>query len=526
MEQIFYSILNMKMKFERSNELDVFLVFRWLVLLSVILIAGYATEEVNRIDIIYKIAFGYFIINLILRVWKSELMRTELVLFGLFLSDIIVVSGVFYLTGRISSDYYIFYFLTIMMASIAAGLASSVAITIASAGIYIWLVQQREGFSFEDPVILLKIVFLLITAFISSLWNKIMKERVDTVRRKEEKEKRDIQKFYRDVVSSINSGVAVFEEVKGEYIIRLINPRAEELVKNERDVIPILKDCVAEYNDQGRGKHMVRKDKGRYWGINLSFFQGKSKGDKGAIVVFNDITDRKRMEKEMERSERINRLGKLTLQIAHDLRNPLGTVSGLAQILTMSSEEDKAKRYGKEIIKATNIINELIGDMLDFSKDQKLNIETFDYAAFLEEALYGFENSENVKEKKAKIKFNYEKGNYEIDADKEKIRRIFSNLINNACDALAENGEISIDLREKNGNLITKVKDNGSGIPEEKKDEIFEPFVTSKASGTGLGLSIVHRIVTSHNGKIFVDSKEGEGTVFTIELPKKGGKNG
>ena len=160
MERFFYSKLNMKLKFEKSNELDIFLVFRWLVLLSVILIAGYATEEVTRIDIIYKIAFMYFIFNLALRIWKPELMKSELVLFGLFLSDIIVVSAVFYLTGSISSDYYIFYFLTIMMASISAGLASSIAITIASAGIYIWLVQQREGFSFDDPVILLKIVFL------------------------------------------------------------------------------------------------------------------------------------------------------------------------------------------------------------------------------------------------------------------------------------------------------------------------------------------------------------------------------
>ncbi len=522
MERFFYSKLNMKLKFEKSNELDIFLVFRWLVLLSVILIAGYATEEATRIDIIYKIAFIYFIFNLALRIWKSELMRSELVLFGLFLSDIIVVSAVFYLTGSISSDYYIFYFLTIMMASISAGLASSIAITIASAGIYIWLVQQREGFSFEDPVMLLKIVFLLITAFISGLWNKIMKEKVDTVRKSEEQEKKDIQQFYREVVSSINTGIAVFEETKGAPVLRLINPRAQELAKDSGKIVPILQECIKEYSDPGENVHLVKRSKGKYWGINLSFFKNK----KGGIVVFNDITERKRMEKEMERSERINRLGKLTLQIAHDLRNPLGTVSGLAQILIMSSKEDKGKRYGNEILKAANIINELIGDMLDFSKDQKLEIKTFDYIAFLREVINGFENSVNLKEKKAKIKFNYEKGNYKIDGDREKMRRIFSNLINNACDALGENGEIAIDLRERNGNIITKVKDNGSGIPEDKKDEIFEPFVTSKANGTGLGLSIVHRIVTSHNGKIFVDSKEGEGTVFTVELPKKGGKNG
>jgi len=516
----------MMIKIGRSNDLDVFLVFRWLVLLSIILIAGYATDDLIRIDIIYKIAFIYFVFNLTLRIWKPELMRREWVLFVLFLFDIVVVSIVFYLTGSISSDYYIFYFLTIMMASISSGLAASIAITVASASIYIWLVQQREGFSFQDPVILLKIIFLLLTAFISSLWNKIMKERIEGVKKKEEQEKRDIQRFYREVVSSINAGIAVFEDVDGEMVMRLINPRAQELTKGSNEIVPILQECVKEYGKPKKNSHLVKMKKNRYWGINLSFFKDESKNKQGAIVVFNDITERKRMEKEMHRSERINRLGKLTLQIAHDLRNPLGTVSGLAQILTMSSKNDKSKRYGKEILKAANIINELIGDMLDFSKDQKLNLETFDYMSFLRDIVTDFKKSKDIKEKKIKIKFKHDKGNYEIDADKEKIRRIFSNLINNACDALDKNGEITVDLNENNGNIITKVKDNGSGIPEDKRDEIFEPFVTSKKSGTGLGLSIVYRIVASHKGKIFVDSKEGEGTVFTIELPKKGGENG
>jgi two-component system sensor histidine kinase AtoS len=232
------------------------------------------------------------------------------------------------------------------------------------------------------------------------------------------------------------------------------------------------------------------------------------------------------MEKEMQRSERINRLGKLTLQIAHDLRNPLGTVSGLAQLLTISSKDNKGKKYGREILKASNIINELIGDMLDFSKDQELNLEVFDYLSFIQDLLDGFKRAENVIEKKAKIKLRHDRGNYEIEADRDKLRRVFGNLINNACDALGENGEIEVDLNEKNGQIITKVIDNGSGIPESKRDEIFEPFVTTKKSGTGLGLSIVQRIITSHKGRIFVDSKEGEGSVFTVELPKKGGKDG
>lgn len=495
-------------------------------MLSVILIAGYATKDLSRISVIYAIAFIYFILNLFFRIWKPEILKTELSLFVLFLFDIGVVSTVFYFTGSISSDYYIFYFLTIMMASISSGLGASIAITIASGGIYVWLVQQTGNLSLQDPVFLLKLVFLLLTAFISSLWNKIMKEKIETLRENEEREKKDIQQFYREVISSINAGIAVLEDLDGELVTRLINPKAQELVKGNKNIIPVLLECVKGYGNPEKECHLVKRENGKYWGINLSFFEDSQKKKKGAIVVFNDITERKKMEKEMQRSERINRLGKLTLQIAHDLRNPLGTVSGLAQILTMSTKNDKGKRYGTEILKATKIINDLIGDMLDFSKDHELHAEVFDFITFLKEIVNNSQKTEKMKDKKTKISIKYNKGNYEIEADKEKLRRVFDNLISNACDALNEKGQIDIILSEKNGNIIAKVKDNGTGIPESQKDEIFEPFVTNKKNGTGLGLSIVQRIISSHKGKIFVDSKEGEGTEFTVEIPKKGGKNG
>jgi len=512
--------------FKKANDLDVFFVFRWLVLLSIILIAGYATEDISRIGVIYVIAFIYFILNLFFRIWKQEILKTDLSLFVLFLFDIGVVSAVFYFTGSISSDYYIFYFLTIMMASISSSLGASIAITIASGGIYVWLVQQKGNLSLQDPVFLLKLVFLLLTAFISSLWNKIMKDKIETVKKSEERDKKDIRQFYREVVSSINTGIAVIEDVDGEVITRLINPKAQELAKGNKNIIPILLDCVKEYGNPGKESHLVKKENGRYWGINLSFFEDSQKKKKGAIVVFNNITERKKMEKEMQRSERINRLGKLTLQIAHDLRNPLGTVSGLAQLLTMSPKTEKDKRYGEEILKATRIINDLIGDMLDFSKDHELRVEGFDLILFLGEIVDNFKKTKKITDKKTKIDIKYNKGNYEIEADKEKLRRVFDNLINNACDAINEEGKIDIIVSEKNGNIIAKVKDNGVGIPESQRDEIFEPFVTNKKNGTGLGLSIVQRIITSHKGKIFVDSKEGGGTEFTIELPKKGGENG
>ncbi|MEO0292965.1 MAG: ATP-binding protein [candidate division WOR-3 bacterium] len=515
----------MKIKFRKANDLDVFLVFRWLIFLSIILMAIYATEEVERIGLIYKIAFSYFMFNLFLRIWRLDILINQMVLFLLFFFDIIIVSIVFYYTGSISSDYFIFYFLTIMMASISSGIVYSIPITIVSVGVYVWLLKERSQIDFQDPLFLLKIVFLLLTAFISSLWNKIMKERIEEVKTSEEKEKEEIEVFYKEIISSINSGIIIFEDDNNKMLVRLINPKAKELIRKDKKVFSIIEECVKEAQISLENKHLVKVENGKYWGINLTILRDSSGKGKGAIVVFNDITDRKRLEKEMERSERINRLGRLTLQIAHDLRNPLGSISGLAQLLSISSKEEKDREYAKEILKASNIINGLIGDMLEFSRDQVLEKRTFDFLSFIEEIIEDLKRSENVKGKKAKISLIFEKGDYKIEADREKLRRVFVNLINNACDAISEGGEINVEMRENSKSIITKVIDNGVGIPEEKKDEIFEPFITTKPNGTGLGLSIVQRIVSAHKGKIFVDSKVGEGSIFTVELPKKGGEN-
>lgn len=513
-------------EFKKTSDLDVFLIFRWLVLLSIILIAGYTTEDLSSISLIYIVSFLYFVFNLTLRLWKPHILKKQVTLFSLFLFDIGVVSTIFYLTGGISSDYYIFYFLTIMMASISSGLGAALAITIASAGIYVWLVQQQEGIDLQNPVFLLKVVFLLLTAFISSLWNKIMREKVENVKKTEEQKKKELQQFFQEIINSINSGIAVFEKEEGDLKVHLINPKAQELTMGNNEILSILKQKVRENGKTGIRNQLIKTKNGRYWGVNGAVLRDLKGKKKGEVIIFNEITERKKMEKEMERSKRINRLGRLTLQIAHDLRNPLGTVSGLAQIIRMSAEEDKEKKYAKEILKASNVINELIEDMLDFSKDQELNFDNFNYLSFLKEILDNFQKAENLKEKNVQIKLNSGKGSYEIKADKEKLRRVFSNLINNACDALDRDGEININLRQQNNSIITEVIDNGSGIPESKREEIFEPFVTSKKNGTGLGLSIVQRIVSSHNGNVFVESKEGEGTEFTVVLPKKGGKNG
>ncbi|MCK4225371.1 HAMP domain-containing histidine kinase, partial [candidate division WOR-3 bacterium] len=110
-----------------------------------------------------------------------------------------------------------------------------------------------------------------------------------------------------------------------------------------------------------------------------------------------------------------------------------------------------------------------------------------------------------------------------IKADRNKLWRVFNNLIKNALEAIPDKGNVNINVGGSGEEIITTIEDNGVGISESGLDQIFQPFVTTKSNGTGLGLSIVQRIVSAHKGRVFLSSKEGEGTVFRVELPKKGG---
>lgn len=519
-----YFIVMIELK--KTRDIDVFLIFRWLVLLSIILIAAFTVENVEQIDTIYKIAIAYFILNLILRIFKPDILKKQIALFILFFVDIIVVSIIFYFTEGVSSDFYIFYFLTIFMASISSGISSSLFITVASVGLYIWLVSQNEGISLENPVTLLKIVFLLLTAFISSIWNTIMQNKIKSVKKTEEKKKKELKKFYQNIINSINSGVAVFNNQSGEAEMELINPKAKKLVEENQHIVSVLKENAGKINLERDNHQLIKTDRGKYWGINWANLQGIEENEDGRVAIFNDITQRKKMEKEMERSRRINRLGKLTLQIAHDLKNPLGTVSGLAQMLKMKTEDEIGQKYAQKILKSTDKIDNLISDMMDFSREQEINKSQFDLKEFLEEIIEEEKDHFYKEEKNIEIKISSNKHKYLIEADHGKLWRVFNNLIKNAYEAIEDDGQITINLKEDSSNVIVEVEDNGMGIPESKLENIFEPFVTTKKNGTGLGLSIVQKIITSHQGKIFVDSVINEGTKFTVILPKKGGQNG
>ena len=188
-------------------------------------------------------------------------------------------------------------------------------------------------------------------------------------------------------------------------------------------------------------------------------------------------------------------------------------IDGFAQLLENAKKQDKIALFTGEIRKGTQRINYIIDDILAFARAKR----KVSYAPIplkeLIESITGTVTGTRIVIKNG--------GSDVIEGEYESIRRLFVNLINNNIEAMKGEGMLNIDIKDRKECVQVEMEDTGGGIPEEDLKNIFEPFFTTKQHGTGLGLSIVKKIVDEHNGTIEMTSKDGEGTIVNICLPKK-----
>ena len=234
------------------------------------------------------------------------------------------------------------------------------------------------------------------------------------------------------------------------------------------------------------------------------------------------MTTEKRLEQQMERKQRMTAMGELASGVAHEIRNPLNTISTIIQQLNKDFEPQEAAEEYHQLAglvdKEVKRINHTVQDFLRFSRPEPIQPKEFSLSAFLSEIHQQFAASLES----GHVKFNLnEEWNGIVYWDPRQMRQVFINLIQNAQEAMSgKRGEISISIHQQDkANLTIRLSDTGPGIPENMKVNIFNLYFTTKASGTGIGLSIVQRIVYEHGGLITVESQVGEGTAFTMQLP-------
>lgn len=258
------------------------------------------------------------------------------------------------------------------------------------------------------------------------------------------------------------------------------------------------------------------------------------KNKKGNIVgiegIMRDITNSKKIEEQIRRSERLASIGELAASIAHEIRNPLGAISNSVCMLKrdLSLKGDDQKLF-EMVVEETDRLNSIITNFLTFAHPAAYHFVRSNILGIIDETVFLLEQDARFHEEIKIVKI-YGNDIPMVYVDRNWIRKVFWNLLVNSIDAMPRGGKIFVRVKklkipDKNEIEIV-VADTGVGISPEVIRKIFEPFFTTKKSkGTGLGLSIVHRIVDNHGGFIDVKSKQNKGTIFAIRLPVKNGQS-
>jgi len=355
---------------------------------------------------------------------------------------------------------------------------------------------------------------------------------------------------HHDLVEFANIGIIAADKYK----IMHVNKKAEEVYGYTREELigkspSILtperyqknhREAVKKHLSMKKANKLVfeeegvRKD-GSLFPIEISFTLYPVK--ENTVVAFvRDITERKEIERKLLQSEKLKSLGELSGGVAHDFNNVLAAILGRVQLLKMQvkppiGKEEKRKlvlelEKGLEIIERASLDGaETVRRIQEFSRrrtDDK-DFTQVDINELINNALEftraKWKNEAESKGIKIRVKKELSKLTPTLGCSSE-IREVFTNLINNALDAMPQGGEIRINSLMDDNNVVVKIEDTGSGIPKDIKDKIFDPFFTSKGvQSTGLGLSVSYGIINRHHGNITVENNEGEGTTFTMKFP-------
>jgi two-component system sensor histidine kinase PilS (NtrC family) len=344
----------------------------------------------------------------------------------------------------------------------------------------------------------------------------------------------DLQALNQHVIDSLPSGLATTDNLgriltfnrAAEHITGL--PFEAVLGRPISEVLQLPEDSIGVLTaaDGSRGRRMeanyVRA--GQHVEIGLSVAHLETPGGRaGYLVTFQDVTDIKKLERDARLQQRLAAVGEMAAGIAHEIRNPLASMSGSIQILRqelpLSTEQGQLMDI---VLRESERLNTTIGSFLAYARPQKFAIARFDVRRALNDAALLLRNSAEVHEGHV-IDVDVPATELWYDADEGQVKQIVWNLATNGLRAMPDGGRLrlvgAVDATSEA--VLMTVQDEGVGIPSEELDALFQPFHGQFVKGSGLGLAIVHRIVTDYNGEIRVSSQLGRGTTVTVRLPAR-----
>jgi two-component system, NtrC family, sensor histidine kinase PilS len=473
------------------------------------------------------------------KVWSDSTRQIRLQI----LTDLIFSAAILYVTGGIDTAFNFLSPLVIVVASLLlsrrwAYLTAALSFILFGAVLELtyFEVVPSYAMSLPDPkslqaaVLVNVIAYFAIAYLAGTLSSKLRQVDVEALE--------NLQALHENIINSISGGL-ITADLNGR--ITLLNPAGERLLEKRaqevlgRPVGELFLDRLPAFDSVSESKNEIRSrtadGREKTFGVRVSALTVPERGILGYVYAFADLTEIRRLEREVRMRDRLSAVGRLAGGIAHEIRNPLSSIVGSVKMLGRMSSLDDEQRLLLEIVtRESERLNAIISDFLNYTREKVYKFAPTDLVLLVEDTLTLLENRpqitshEQVSPNRIHIVRRFEAPHAPAMVDGDKMKQVFWNICENAVRAMPGGGTLSVSVTERVGEWHISFADTGRGIAPQQLEKIFEPFQSRFEGGTGFGLAIVYQILQAHGAKVTVRSTQGSGAEFTVEIARANGQ--
>jgi len=484
---------------------------------------------ISTILLWYTISVFYL---LLLSFWEETRIQSLLQV----LTDLVLVTLLVYITGGVDSSLNFLYPLVIIVASILLPRAWSYLIAALAFILYGAVLDltyyefipsystTRPGLGGLQAIIFVNLFAYLAVAYLASLLAAKLRQ-VDVKLKHTAGELQNLQALHENIIQSMTGGL-ITTSLDGH--ITLANAAAQKLLeRSESDLLgqPVQQlfldplPQVTSTRAHGEVRFVAPNTFRKTFRVRVSALAVPEQGTPGYVYTFDDLTEIRRLERDLRMQDRLAAVGRLAAAIAHEIRNPLTSIAGSVSMLSgIHDLSDEHRQLLQIVTRESERLNGIITDFLAYSRGKQYQFAKVDLLPLLEDTLTLLENRLVTQNTGIRIQRHFGVGEAHALADGDKIKQVFWNFCENAVRAMQEGGTLSVSLEPAGQEWQINFADTGPGMSPQVIEKIFEPFQSQFEGGTGLGLAIVYQIVQAHEGKVWARSKPGQGSVFVLRL--------
>jgi two-component system, NtrC family, sensor histidine kinase PilS len=469
---------------------------------------------------------------LLLSLWQEHRLQAAIQV----LTDLVLVSLVVHETGGWDSSLNFLYPLVIIVASVLlprvwAFLIAALAFILYGLVLelnYYAVIRSycstHPGFQALQAIIFVNLFAFLAVAYLAGLLTAKLRQ-VGVQLKDTSGALESLQVLHENIVHSISSGL-VTTGLDGRITLvnaagqRLLEHSAAELVGTPvsqlfMDSLPTVESehahAEVRFETPGKFRKTLR--------VRVAALTVPERGDQGYVYVLDDLTELRRLEREIRMQDRLAAVGRLAAAIAHEIRNPLTSIAGSVSMLSGVPEMNEEHRRLLDIVtRESQRLNAIITDFLAYSRTKQYHFDKVDLIHLVEDTLTLMDHRMEAENTGITIKRSFPVKQAWSLADGDKLKQVFWNICENAVRAMKDGGTLTVSLEEAGEDWQIGFADTGEGMSPQQTEKIFEPFQSNFEGGTGLGLAIVYQIMQAHEGKVWARSKPGQGSTFVLRL--------